>query len=188
MNARETSRGSIGGTAREVAQPTVNLPTTAIFVDETGRKWRRARRAGWAVAAFVGLYFVLLVAGVARAPWVPHLALPGVGNVLPATGPRLPPALGPEAAVAPAPNLTVPAGPGSSSITAPVPTGPALPGAPPSSLNPQVTVPGSTPPSPTAPTLPTPSTNAPPGRPTPSSVVPPGNPDRTTPTRGRGRP
>jgi hypothetical protein len=77
-------------------------PGSAVFVDDTGRKSRRARRAANGVGALALGYVLLTLVTLARPPWVPELTLPGLGGPLP-TPSQQPPALGPEAAVTPIP-------------------------------------------------------------------------------------
>jgi len=190
--AIQTIRPNHPARPRMIEPAELRSPAVAVFVDETGRKRRRARRVGWVLAGLVGVYFVLLIASIARAPWVPHVALPGVGNALPATSPRLPPALGPRAVVSPAPDLGRLRA-GRSTSTTPVPARAAVPGsaggsvsAPgtaPSPATPPATATGPTTSSPS--TRPSPATTRPSARPTPSSVVPPGRTNTSAPGRGR---
>ena len=75
-----------------------------VFVDRSGRRGRLARRlAGLAGFAFV-TYLVLLGATFARAPWVPRIVLPVLGNGLPRPA-SAPPALGAAAIEQPTPSL-----------------------------------------------------------------------------------
>ncbi|HZT65211.1 MAG TPA: hypothetical protein VFA11_05430 [Acidimicrobiales bacterium] len=97
-----------------------------VFVDETGRRRRRAARAGRTLAVLIVAYLVLLGISFARPPWAPRLSLPGVGTVLGPAGQHRPPSLGPSAKVSPLPNLNpaAPAPPAPAPAPAPSTTAP----------------------------------------------------------------
>lgn len=165
--------GTIRGMPKGVVQlrPTApDPPGPPVFVDETGRRWRRVRWVGRAAAGGLLAYMFLLAASFARAPWAPHLTLPGLGPVLAAPGPDVAADLGGNSQKVPAPDLeTTVARPPVASLppSSPGLAGPDLgvPGPPPS------TVPMST-------AGPIPANGATPGIGPPSSV--PGRQGRPT--------
>jgi hypothetical protein len=113
--------------------------------------------------ALVGLaYLVILGGSFARAPWAPHLSLPGIGSITPPVQQAAPPSLGAQALSTPAP--IVPAGPG----TAPPARGPAQGGGTPG---------GSRTNSPTTTTTAAPSASS-----TTTTFAPPGQTRRSTTT------
>src|SRR6266851_7461977 len=128
-----------------------------VFVDDSGRRRRYTAWFGRGLAVLVGAYVLLLAASLARAPWVPKVSLPIVGNVLKPPGPQAL-ALGATATTTQAPALA-PGAPGAAA-SAPAggvsPTGAASGGA--GALRPGPTSPGvaSTP---TATTLPASATS-----------------------------
>jgi hypothetical protein len=74
-----------------------------VFVDEAGHRGRIVGRIGVVLTVLVCAYLLLLGASLVQAPWVPHFALPGLGQVLPNHTAALPPSLGPHAVVTPTP-------------------------------------------------------------------------------------
>src|SRR5436190_12001930 len=65
-----------------------------VFVDPTGRRAASLRWVARLLTAGGTLYFVLLLASFARAPWVPRVSMPGLGALLPPTEPVKSPTLG----------------------------------------------------------------------------------------------
>ncbi|MDP8991651.1 MAG: hypothetical protein M3N31_01120, partial [Actinomycetota bacterium] len=57
---------------------TVTIPR-AVFLDVEGVRARRARLVGRAFGVVVAAYLFLSAAAILGAPWVPRVALPGVG-------------------------------------------------------------------------------------------------------------
>ncbi len=184
--ARDVGRrawlGTIGGMPEGVVQlcptaPDLGLP---VFVDETGRRWRRLRWVGRAAAACILAYLFLLGASFARAPWAPHLTLPGLGPVLAEPGPGASADLGGDSQNVPAPDLktTVARPPVASSpptTASGTPSTPGVAGLPPAAVptsDPPTTVPASGP-------GPAPANGANPGGP-PSSVPGRQGPQPTT--------
>ena len=78
----------------------VDVTASSVFVDDTGRRWRRARRIGQVLGVCFLAYLLLLGASLARAPWVPQVSLPRVGNLLAPEDPIIP-SLGPAAVTTP---------------------------------------------------------------------------------------
>lgn len=73
-----------------------------VFVDDSGRRRRYAVWAGRTIAGVVVLYTVVVAGSLARAPWVPRIAVPGVGDLVPRPHSS---DLGPNAVGTPAPDL-----------------------------------------------------------------------------------
>lgn len=111
----------------------VGSAAAAVFVDASGRRSRRLRWVGRAVGLAVLAYLVVLGASFARAPWAPHVDLPGIGSLTPPNGVIPPPRLGARAATTPAPSIpTSPAssagsGSGAGGGPSPPPTAPGQP-------------------------------------------------------------
>lgn len=79
----------------DLAPAPANIPSSSpVFVDDSGGKRRRTRRLSKIGGTLVLAYFLVVAASFSRAPWVPRLSLPGVGNLLPPTGPPAIPRLG----------------------------------------------------------------------------------------------
>lgn len=57
--------------------------STAVFVDASGRRWRRVRWLGVALAGLLVAYLLLLVAALVGPPALSRIAVPGLGPVLP---------------------------------------------------------------------------------------------------------
>lgn len=86
-------------------------PTVPIFVDESGRKSRRARHLGRAVRICVLAYFSMVVASFAGVSLVPRLSLPGIGTLSPPTAPPGLPPLAAGAMSTPTHDLEAPSQP-----------------------------------------------------------------------------
>jgi hypothetical protein len=86
-------------------QPTPADERTQVFVDASPVRAGVVRWTGRSVVLLVVAYLFLLGASLARAPWVSHLSLPGVGPVLAPTPKSTPPQLGPGAVSTPVPAI-----------------------------------------------------------------------------------
>lgn len=75
----------------------------SVFVDPSGRRATRLRWLGRGLALLGLAYLVILGGSFARAPWAPHLSLPGIGSITPPALKAAPPALGAQALSTPAP-------------------------------------------------------------------------------------
>jgi hypothetical protein len=86
---------------------------TPVFVDDSGRRRRRARRLGRLLGLLCLGYLALVGTSVARAPWLSRILLPGVAELLPLPAPQ---AADPVLANGPASAPTL-ASPGSQATT-----------------------------------------------------------------------
>lgn len=165
--------------------------SSPVFVDESGRRHRRARIVGWVVGAIAALYLALFVVSLVASPGVIPLSLPGVGRLLPdgrapdisgGSGHRHPAQVvetsSPTPEPVPATTATVPPVP---STTSPVPRTTRTVSTPPAPPSPRKTA------SPTSGPTATPTTKRT-GRPT-ANPTPRGTGKPTgRPTHGGGRP
>lgn len=158
--------------------------TRSVFVDPSGRRAGRLRWLGRGIA-LVGLaYLVILGGSFARAPWAPHLSLPGIGSITPPALKAAPPSLGAQALRTPAP--VVSAGSGTSG-PAPGPSqgnggsGGSRPGTPTTTRSPGGTAT-------TSPPTTTTTTFGPPGQTRRSTTTTTSAAGSTTTTSTRGRP
>jgi len=62
---------------------------TPVFVDDSGRRRRRARRWGRLLGLLCLAYLALVGASFARAPWLSRILLPGVAELLPLPAPQV---------------------------------------------------------------------------------------------------
>ena len=94
--------------ARPAVAPTASRPRP-VFVDDRGVRARRLRYVGRGLAMLAVAYLAMLVAGLAGASWVPPVALPGIGPVVPGPAPATAPHLGARSVPLPRTVVTSPA-------------------------------------------------------------------------------